>query len=190
MNFEERRRRILALLHEKSGISAGELARCLGVSRMTVHRDLENLRQRGQLLRIRGGAVARQGGVKPEEGACSACGNLLLPHQRCELRVDGQAPIVACCTACGLRQCLALAGQGRLLVCDLISGRGLPAEEAFFLVNSMAAPCCRPSLLSFADQEQVALFQAGFGGSIGRFEDALEFLRVADNLMDMGKRFT
>ena len=182
MKRDERQRRILSLLSEEAGISAGTLAQRLGVSRMTIHRDLESLGRKGLLQRVRGGAVFRTSAVEAAVSACGACGALLLPHQRCHLQVEGRAPLTACCAACGLRQLLTAAGEACLEVSDLLSGRMLPAEDAFFLVNSMASPCCRPSLLSFADEGEVTLFQTGFGGSIARLDDALEFLRVAENL--------
>ena len=181
MKREERQREILILLDEQSGISAGDLARHFLVSRMTIHRDLSCLLKQGLLLRIRGGAVTR-GGSSTQEENCSVCARRLVPHQSSEVRwVDGSTDI-ACCAACGLRSSIVRGGVGRMLVGDQISGRPVLAEEAFFLVNSMASPCCQPSLLSFASETDVSLFQAGFGGSIARLEEALEFLRVAENL--------
>jgi DeoR/GlpR family transcriptional regulator of sugar metabolism len=50
----------MALLFEKGHASVEELVESLGVSRMTVHRDLEELNSRGLLTKVRGGAtVAR-----------------------------------------------------------------------------------------------------------------------------------
>lgn len=182
MKRETRQREILILLDRESGVSAGELATRFQVSRMTIHRDLRSLLKQGLLLRIRGGAVTKGVARTSAEGRCSACDREPLPHQCTEIHRTDATTAVACCAACGLRQAIVQSGTTRILVGDQISGRMLRAEEAYFLINSLATPCCKPSLLSFASEYEVALFQAGFGGSIARLDEALEFLRVADGL--------
>ena len=184
MKRELRQREILTLLDKESGISAGSLAQRLQVSRMTIHRDLLSLREQGLLLRIHGGAVTKGRARAAVEGQCSVCAGRLLPHQSCEIQGADGSLAVACCAACGLRQFSLGSKATQLYVGDQISGRMLLAEEAFFLVNSLASPCCQPSLLSFAREDEVALFQEGFGGSIARLDEALEFLRVAKSLHD------
>ncbi len=182
MKREVRQREILTLLDRESGVSAGDLAQRFQVSRMTIHRDLRSLLKQGLLLRIQGGAVTKGLVRAATKNHCSACRRRLLPHQCCEiLRADGSLD-VACCTACGLRQFSVQPAAEQFLVGDQVSGRMLPAEDAYFLVNSLASPCCQPSFLSFASESEVALFQAGFGGSIARLDEALEFLRVAEGL--------
>jgi hypothetical protein len=179
---EVRQREILELLEKEAGVSAGHLAQRFQVSRMTIHRDLRSLFQQGLLLRIHGGAVTKGLVRDMAEMSCSACKRRLLPHQCTEIhRADGTLD-VACCTACGLRQVSAKPGFEHLYVGDQISGRMLQAEDAYFLVNSLASPCCQPSFLSFASESEVSLFQAGFGGTIARLDEALEFLRVAEGL--------
>ncbi len=49
---------ILALIREHGGVRVSDLARELGVSDMTVRRDLEVLAERGALAKIHGGATA------------------------------------------------------------------------------------------------------------------------------------
>lgn len=181
MNRAERHAQILALLAKRTGASAGELARHFNVSRMTIHRDLEELDGSGQLQRIRGGATLRSTEESGAGSLCTACGRRLLSHQSCELEAARKRQGLYCCAACGLRQLRKDPGAS-LLVKDMVTGLRLPAEDAFFLVNSLAAPCCQPSLLSFAREDEVGLFQAGFGGAPTRLAEALEFLRVAADL--------
>ncbi len=59
----ERHQRILALLRERSTISARELRAQLGVTAMTVWRDLRELQELGLLRRVRGGAQVMGGPV-------------------------------------------------------------------------------------------------------------------------------
>src|SRR5689334_1773935 len=59
MNKEERRNRIIQLIEESGDqqiFGTGELAQHLGVSEMTIRRDLQELSQEGLLLRQHGGA--------------------------------------------------------------------------------------------------------------------------------------
>jgi len=181
MNRSERHAQILDLLNRRAGASASELARLFKVSRMTIHRDLRDLHRRGHLQRIRGGAAFNGAADAGSESLCRFCGRDMLPHLGAEVVDPRGGKESFCCAACGLRQILDWS-QGLLLVRDQISGRQLPAAEAFFLVNSLAAPCCQPSLLSFALEEEASMFQDGFGGTPARLEEALEFLRVAAGL--------
>ncbi|MUK03297.1 DeoR family transcriptional regulator, partial [Vibrio cholerae] len=53
----ERHAVILDRLAQQSGVRVGELALALGVSEMTVRRDIDTLEERGLLVRVHGGAV-------------------------------------------------------------------------------------------------------------------------------------
>ncbi len=55
-----RQQRILALLKQRGAVGAGELKEALGVTAMTVWRDLRELEEQGLLRRVRGGAQARE----------------------------------------------------------------------------------------------------------------------------------
>lgn len=56
MKAEQRRDAMLALLMEKGTASVEELAGRFAVSKMTVHRDLDELEAAGELRKVRGGA--------------------------------------------------------------------------------------------------------------------------------------
>lgn len=184
MTREVRQREILILLDKETGISAGDLAQRFHVSRMTIHRDLRSLLKQGLLFRIQGGAVKKELVVKGGAAEhCTFCRRRLLPHQCSEITKADGAVEVACCPACGLRQFSRHAASEQFLVGDQITGMMFRAEDAYFLINSLVSPCCQPSILSFADKGEVTLFQSGFGGSIARLDEALEFLRVAEGLV-------
>ncbi|MFC2016009.1 substrate-binding domain-containing protein [Chloroflexota bacterium] len=61
MTTFERRQRILDLLRERPGIRVPELAKPLDVSEATIRNDLRALEKAGELTRVRGGAVVRDG---------------------------------------------------------------------------------------------------------------------------------
>jgi DeoR/GlpR family transcriptional regulator of sugar metabolism len=58
-----RRERILLALRREGAIRLGEIAQELGVSVMTVRRDLQSLQREGLVQRVRGGAVLPQAGT-------------------------------------------------------------------------------------------------------------------------------
>lgn len=60
-----RRAQILDRLQRDGGVSLTELARDLGVSAVTIHRDVSQLAERGQVERVYGGVVATPNGNSP-----------------------------------------------------------------------------------------------------------------------------
>ncbi|MDQ2807407.1 MAG: DeoR/GlpR family DNA-binding transcription regulator [Chloroflexota bacterium] len=57
VSLESRRERILAYLSERNRTSVGDLSGVLGVSEVTVRKDLDQLDAQGMLTRVHGGAV-------------------------------------------------------------------------------------------------------------------------------------
>lgn len=58
MKQDERHTRVLEEVSERGSVSVQDLASALGVSRMTVYRDLRDLHDQKRLRRVRGGAIA------------------------------------------------------------------------------------------------------------------------------------
>nr|WP_272209955.1 DeoR/GlpR family DNA-binding transcription regulator [Marinicella sp. W31]MDC2875802.1 DeoR/GlpR family DNA-binding transcription regulator [Marinicella sp. W31] len=56
MRADERRAAMMALLMERGNASVEELSQRFSISKMTVHRDLDELEASGQLRKVRGGA--------------------------------------------------------------------------------------------------------------------------------------
>ena len=73
MTIFERRQRILGFLRERPGIKVPELAKLLKASEGTIRNDLRALEKAGELTRVRGGAVVRDGRdfISPAFGARS-----------------------------------------------------------------------------------------------------------------------
>lgn len=57
MRLDDRRQQILDLLVERGSVALDELAARFDVSKMTIHRDLDELERSGSLRKIRGGAT-------------------------------------------------------------------------------------------------------------------------------------
>lgn len=56
---EARRKRMLDMIREREYVRVSDLSEAFGVSEVTVRSDLETLAQRGQVRRLRGGAMVR-----------------------------------------------------------------------------------------------------------------------------------
>ena len=59
MTTFERRQRIARRLRERGEVRVNELAELLGVSQVTIRNDLNSLEEKGLIVRVRGGAVAK-----------------------------------------------------------------------------------------------------------------------------------
>lgn len=57
MKMDNRRQQIVELLMEAGSVSLDELAQRFSVSKMTIHRDLDDLENAGMLRKVRGGAA-------------------------------------------------------------------------------------------------------------------------------------
>lgn len=192
MNNIARRKNLLDLIRERGGLSIADLAARFKVSKMTVHRDLEVLEGRGVVKRIFGGAipVADVSPGEPGETAslqsrpaveeCFICFRPVSRHFLYCVTLSGGDHKWACCPHCGMSTHLIL--QDAIVMAmtsDFLSGKLLPARHAFFLVGSVAAPCCRPSVISFEEAEMAHRFQAGFGGTVLSFQAALDAVAEA-----------
>jgi DeoR family transcriptional regulator of aga operon len=61
MLIEERRQHVLALLQQNGRVLVSELSETLGISRITIRKDLDYLEERGLMRRTHGGALAPNG---------------------------------------------------------------------------------------------------------------------------------
>lgn len=186
MKVTERRRQLLDWLSQTKALTLGEIVERFAVSKMTAHRDLELLEQRGMLKRIHGGAVALEGDKVPgvplpaasPSGNCLVCFRPANPNLFFTLTLQNGQRKTACCPHCGVSACLVLGDQVAMaLTSDYLTGRSLPVSESYFVLGSTAAPCCQPSMLTFADEEMAQRFQLGFGGTLGGYEEAIRFLQ-------------
>lgn len=171
----QRRQQILDEVRAHGAVRTADLTRRLGVSEMTVHRDLDRLAAEGFIQKVFGGAVV----VRPAEAQsrCAICG--AAPEKRLDFTVhavDGTRA-VACCPHCGLLLVRRLGEQVQSAVTfDFVTRQPVNARAASFVLASQATPCCAPSLLAFGRREDAERFQAGFGGHLATFEEAVEWL--------------
>lgn len=116
--------RIMALLRERGTVSAREFQSALGVTAMTVWRDLQALEEQGLLRRVRGGAQARAADTG-EPGFEAKAPTAEAAKRR----------IAACAVARFVREGQTLALEGGTTVATLVDH--LPAARVSVLTNSL-----------------------------------------------------
>lgn len=194
MKSTERRKELLVWLEEEGTLSLSEMVKRFGVSKMTIHRDLDLLEQRQVLKRIHGGAARIEKLVRDrdgkyearlEQGSCLICYRPPSQQLLYTLTLRNGEQKVACCPHCGISAHLMLGEQIVMaLTADFLTGKLHSAQHSFFVMGSVAVPCCRPSILTFEDEGMAQRFQTGFGGQLGRLGDAIEYLQHDMSLHD------
>lgn len=172
----ERRQHILNALAAQGSVQIEALSQDLGVSTMTIHRDLEQLERAGHLRKVRGGAIPLA--VSQEMGdSCVTCQSPRVNRWLVILLLEDGRRQRACCPHCGL---IALATRGGelagVLVKDFLHGRMLAAQGASYLVAPELTVCCTPTILAFETPADARRFQAGFGGQVMPLQAALQYV--------------
>jgi len=173
-----RQRQILELLSARRMLTTQELARELGVSSMTVHRDLDKLADAGHLAKTHGGASLPSripNSVTPD--LCAMC-HRIVPQRTTVIIQDPQrGRLSACCPHCGLALIDLHHATDLMLVTDFLYCRMINAGEAIYLIGSEVSLCCTPGILAFASVDDAARFQRGFGGETMELMQAHSYLR-------------
>jgi len=187
MKSTDRRKRLLDWLEKEETLSLAEMVEYFEVSKMTIHRDLDWLEKRQSLKRIHGGAARlinqssqQQAGSSFEQlsqSKCLICNRPASQNLLYTLTLKNGEQKVACCPHCGISAHLLLGDQVAMaLTADFLSGRLHSAQHSYFVMGGVVAHCCKPSILTFDDEEMASRFKKGFGGQIGSFNDAMTFL--------------
>ena len=162
----QRRQQILDEVRAHGAVHTADLTRRLGVSEMTVHRDLDRLAAEELARKVFGGTMA----VQPAEAqsCCAACG--AAPEKRLDFTAhlaDGDR-CVSCWPHGGLLLVHRLGEQVQSTITfDFVARQPVNARAAVFVLASVAIPYGRPSLLAFGRREDAERFQAGFGWAPG-----------------------
>lgn len=190
MKGTERRRELLEWLEAKENVALAEIVARFGVSKMTAHRDLDILEKRQVLKRIHGGAIASKmrSGIDPttidpvarRRDDCRICQRPVSQHLLYSLMTIGGVQQQFCCPHCGVSAQLAnpeKTAMAMAMATDFLTGRPHPAQHSWFVLGSVVAPCCHPSMLTFEDEAMARRFQTGFGGRVSRLPNAIDYLK-------------
>lgn len=176
----ERQNRIKTLIRSKRNIKISELSEELGVSEMTVHRDLQPLIEEGVVIKTFGGITLGQESSIPSsyDDTCVFCGRkiggklsyrLILSHDQIE---------AACCGHCGLLRHHQLGDKVMQAIShDFLKHTTISAAIASYVMDtSVHMGCCQPQVLTFEWRDDANKFVKGFGGTVYTFCEAMTAL--------------
>lgn len=169
-----RQEQILGWLAETPSLSIDDLVTRLGVSVMTIHRDLDQLVRMGQVEKVHGGVIRADSRNRRTRAVqvCRMCDAPISERTQVIIQASNDEPIYACCPHCGIMLVSEMNTLTSVLAKDFIYGRMVNAWTAYFLINSTITLCCQPSFLCFGNEADALNFQKGFGGIVATFEEA------------------
>jgi DNA-binding Lrp family transcriptional regulator len=175
-----RREQILHWLQENQTLAIDDLVERLGVSTMTVHRDLDALVQSGAAVKVHGGVKLPEAQPSANRAVssptCAMCHISIPDRTAFVIRTAQGERLDACCPHCGLLLLDQIEHVVSALVKDFIYGRMVNCWQAAYLVECDISLCCMPAVLCFASQSDAARFQMGFGGKVMNFAEAQNYL--------------
>lgn len=180
----ERHQLILDKIAASGRVRVAELSQELGISRMTVHRDLTHLAEQGQIEKVFGGAIAKQVERATAAGTCAMCGMRVRRRTQFVVNCVDGSQMSACCPHCGIMLLTSRPQAASGLAADFLHGRMINVRQAIFLVAPDITLCCTPSVLCFASQQEGERFQNGFGGQLMDLAQAQSFLHEHMSLGD------
>lgn len=175
----ERLNKIKTILNERQNIKISELSNLLNVSEMTIHRDLKPLVEEGHVLKTFGGVSLNQTNTqKTYRNKCVYCSRDI--HQKLAYRIileNGETES-ACCAHCGLLRHHQLKEDVIQSICyDFLRQTTISAPLATFVLDTtIDMGCCQPQVLTFEWKEHAHKFVKGFGGTVYRFNEAIEMI--------------
>jgi len=170
-----RQAQIVEWLTELPFLSFEDLAGRLGVSIMTIHRDVDVLVQTGQATKVHGG-VTQPVAVSQSTSRCAMCRNAVPERTAVVIHLASGRTLEACCPHCGLMLVVHTQNMISALAKDYLYGQMINCRSATYLINSDVSLCCQPSVLCFASQHDAQRFQQGFGGVTMSFDETVHWL--------------
>lgn len=181
----ERLNRIKELIQEKEHIKISHLSEELGVSEMTVHRDLKPLIDEGIVIKTFGGITLAHPPQYEPNNNCVFCSRDI--HERLAYRIilPNNKIEMACCAHCGLLRQRQLGDEVVQSICyDFFRQTTISAPLSWYVMDtSIDMGCCQPQVLTFEWREHAEKFVKGFGGQVYPFREAIEevFQKMVDH---------
>jgi DNA-binding Lrp family transcriptional regulator len=170
----QRQQQIMEWLQAERSLAIDALAERLGVSAMTIHRDLDHLASSGQVQKVYG-AVEWVEAQPSHERACEVCHAQAPDRTLFTIQLKNGEQRYACCPHCGL---LMMSDDVALaLTPDFLYGHMVNVTQAVYVIESRVHLCCVPSALCFTSIEDAQSFQHGFGGKVMTFEIMMKHVR-------------
>jgi DeoR family transcriptional regulator, copper-sensing transcriptional repressor len=175
MLASERQQLIKELINSQKNLKISDLSGILGVSDMTVHRDIKVLVEEGIVEKTFGGIRLIDSQVqKPNVNECVVCSRTIDHRLYCQLILTNNRVETACCPHCGIIRHQMLGNEVvEILCCDFFTNTTISAIHAWYVMDtSIDLSCCMPQVLPFKQKEHADGFVRGFGGTVLTFEQA------------------
>jgi DeoR family transcriptional regulator, copper-sensing transcriptional repressor len=171
----ERQNQIVTWLNEEGTLSIAEISKRLNVSEMTVYRDIKPLLEENKINKTSGG-VSLVSMVNVSPNACTYCLKEMNNRHPMQIITNYQVVEQFCCPHCGLLRYKDIEKNVSQIICrDFLQNTTISAKLAYFLLDAdFNLNCCQPQVLTFDSLKYAEQFQKGFGGTIFRFEQAVE----------------
>lgn len=185
----ERIYKIKELVKSRHHIKISDLSSELGVSKMTVHRDVKPLIDEGFVLKTFGGITLAHENIKEEKDhSCIYCNRDLHKRLAYQLILTNNNIEMACCAHCGLLRQQQINDDVTHSICqDFLMGTTISASLATYAMDtSIKMRCCQPQVLAFEYKNDAKKFIKGFGGTIYSFSEAmaLVYKRMSGDIND------
>ncbi len=172
--FSTREKQILDYLKKHNEASIQELAEALSVSKMTVHRDLNQLEKAGLLHKQHGGAILKETFANNEPNPCAMCGKSTVGRKVFILYLVSGEQKTTCCAHCGLMLLTTAKGVWQSMTMDFLHGHMVSTNQATYLIDCDLNICCVPTILTFGSRTEAERFQAGFGGKLASMDETIK----------------
>ncbi|PYZ98935.1 hypothetical protein CR205_10300 [Alteribacter lacisalsi] len=189
---DQRKKQILDWLEKENQLRVTDLSKRLGVSEMTVYRDIQQLTESGELVRTSRG-VSKKTSSSSEmagRGSCTYCHKPNAGRQQIQLIDENNHVEHLCCAHCGILRYDDLQNGVSQFICkDFLTDTTISAKMAYFLIGAdPVMQCCQPQVIPFASKDQAVKFQKGFGGSLYTLAEAIDELNSQMNVSGCCKK--
>ncbi|WP_206207674.1 DeoR family transcriptional regulator [Virgibacillus indicus] len=176
----ERQNRIRELILERHYLKISELSKEIGVSEMTIHRDLKALLNEGIVIKTFGGVMLANNNTSKNavSDECIICSRKVNERLTYQLFLPNNIREIACCAHCGLLRTRQLGDKVVQAICsDFLRHTTISAALAWYVMDtSIQLGCCHPQVLTFEWKEHADKFVKGFGGNVYGFNEAMEVI--------------
>jgi DeoR family transcriptional regulator, copper-sensing transcriptional repressor len=163
-----RQHEIFNLLKRNQHLRAHDLQTAFNISKATAYREMEALTQLGLAQKIPGGIASLE---NVHADGCIQCGRMIHAGLAFTLQTTDGYQLKTCCPHCGL-MALETRPTAGAITTDFFYGTIVNANQAWYVLESMVAPCCNPPVLSFASRDIASRFAQAFNGTLADFSQA------------------
>jgi DeoR/GlpR family transcriptional regulator of sugar metabolism len=171
-----REQQILERLKNQGATPIQELANLLGVSVMTVHRDLNRLEGSGHIHKRHGSVSLASESPEMVKHPCAMCGKTVIGQKAFIVHLESGEQRSTCCAHCGLMLYAQTKNAWQAMTTDFLHNHMISANQAIYLIECDLNVCCVPSVLSFGSRLEAEKFQTGFAGKLANMDEAIRYL--------------